>query len=381
MATPWQWPHSQLRISQAIALNEIVNAPTQFVNTIPYLVVAQLDWIQSRYLFVKCNVPGYQIPEVVPLQTYEQDPKYHPSGANHTKLVIPLNALSKSMRPSPPSFVKTGNKKFKVDDSKATPPESDGVILVSDDTDTDDGEILFSEDDQVSVGQSIKAAAKQMGTPPTFSLDMSMTDFVPGSLDHKSLQILEPPSYATSMATKALQRELTATLKVQETHPLHELGWYINPELVSNVYQWIVELHSFEAHLPLAKDMKAKGLKSVVLEIRFDKEYPISPPFARVIRPRFLGFMHGGGGHVTSGGALCMELLTNSGWSAVSNIESVLLQIRLALASTDPQPARLEAGLVRDYSVGEAVEAFVRACQAHGVSEAFPKTMNASTNH
>lgn len=61
-----------------------------------------------------------------------------------------------------------------------------------------------------------------------------------------------------------------------------------------------------------------------------------------------------------------MELLTNSGWSAVSNIESVLLQVRLAMSSTDPKPARLDPGPVQDYQVGEAVEAYIRACHAHG---------------
>ena len=97
-------------------------------------------------------------------------------------------------------------------------------------------------------------------------------------------------------------------LKVQDSEPLHELGWYIDPELVTNMYQWIVELHSFEPHLPLAKDMKSKGIKSIIMELRFGKDYPMSPPFVRVIRPRFLGFQQGGGGHVTAGGALCMEV-------------------------------------------------------------------------
>ena len=90
----------------------------------------------------------------------------------------------------------------------------------------------------------------------------------------------------------------------------------------------------------------------------------MSPPFIRVVRPRFLGFQQGGGGHVTAGGALCMELLTNSGWSAVSSIESVLLQVRMAIASTEPQPARIESD--RQYGVGEAIEAYKRACMAHG---------------
>jgi ubiquitin-conjugating enzyme E2 Q len=196
----------------------------------------------------------------------------------------------------------------------------------------------------------------------------SQTDFVPGSLDQSTLPMLDPPSYATPSATMRLNRELKTILKIQESTPLHELGWYIDAELVSNVYQWIVELHSFESSLPLAKDMKAAGILSVVLEIRFGKDYPHSPPFVRVIRPRFLPFMSGGGGHVTGGGAMCMELLTNSGWSAVSSIESVLLQVRMAIMNLEPKPARLEShskSNQRDYGTSEAMDAYIRACRAH----------------
>jgi ubiquitin-conjugating enzyme E2 Q len=110
-------------------------------------------------------------------------------------------------------------------------------------------------------------------------------------------------------------------------------------------------------------------MTSVVLEIRFGKDYPHSPPFVRVIRPRFLPFMQGGGGHVTGGGAMCMELLTNSGWSAVSSIESVLLQVRMAIMNLEPKPARLESrnkAAQRDYGTHEAMDAYVRACRAHG---------------
>jgi ubiquitin-conjugating enzyme E2 Q len=183
------------------------------------------------------------------------------------------------------------------------------------------------------------------------------------------LQILEPPANATSFATNHLSRELKEILKIQDSTPLHELGWYINREMIQNVYQWIVELHSFAADLPLSKDMKTAGVKSVVLEIRFGKDYPMSPPFVRVIRPRFLPFISGGGGHVTGGGAMCMELLTNSGWTAVSSLESVLVQVRMAICNLEPRPARLESTTIhkqRDYGVGEAIEAYERACRAHG---------------
>lgn len=357
------WPLSELKITDAVALNEIVNAPDQFVSMNPHLVVAQLDWIQSRYLFVKCYVSGQTIQDHPPTQVYEQDPIWTPMGVNRQKVIIPITAVSKSRRPIIKS-VKNGNKKAKVNATGRL----DEIIILSDDTDVEDLAILLSDDENterktqndVKGKTSIDLTAKE-------SVETPKTDFIPGVLDHTTLPLLAPPAYATSMATRSLQRELSNTLQIQNSLPAHELGWYIDPNLVDNVYQWIVELHSFDSDLPLAKDLKEKDLKSVVLEIRFGKEYPISPPFVRVIRPRFVGFASGGGGHVTAGGALCMELLTNSGWSAVANIESVLLQVRLAISSRDPRPARLEPGRVRDYGVGEAVEAFIRACNTHGV--------------
>ena len=360
-ARPFEWAQSQLKISQAIALNEIVNAPGEFVSCNPHLVVAQLDWIQSRYLFVKCNTSGISLGDSTPSQVYEQDKSYTPIGESGRRIVIPITAVSKSRR----NTAKVGDKR-----KAENVQESGEAVLLSDDTEDEDLAILCSDDEEQEALSTTmnKGKGKAMAEPQSMKPDASKTDFIPGTLDQSTLPLLEPPSYATSSATKALQRELAATLKVQDTVPVDQLGWYIDGELINNVYQWIVELHSFESHLPLAKDLKSKGVKSVVIEIRFGKDYPMSPPFVRVIRPRFLGFQSGGGGHVTAGGALCMELLTNSGWSAVSNIESVLLQVRLAMSSTDPRPARLEQGPISDYKVGEAVEAFIRACNAHGVS-------------
>jgi ubiquitin-conjugating enzyme E2 Q len=111
-----------------------------------------------------------------------------------------------------------------------------------------------------------------------------------------------------------------------------------------------------------------------VLELRFLPTFPFPPPFVRVVRPRFLPFAEGGGGHVTAGGSLCMELLTDDGWSPALDVANVLLQIRLALCDEE-RPARLQsqamgrtvrAAAVDGYGFGEAVDAYVRACAAHG---------------
>ncbi|KAF7794138.1 hypothetical protein EIP86_005269 [Pleurotus ostreatoroseus] len=129
--------------------------------------------------------------------------------------------------------------------------------------------------------------------------------------------MLPAPVDASRMATTALQKELTAMLKEQESaESLRELGWYMPPSFMNdNLFQWIVELHSFDIELPIAKDLSARRVKvnSLVFEIRFPDNYPHSPPFFRLLKPRFLPFAQGGGGHVTAGGSMCMDLLTADG--------------------------------------------------------------------
>lgn len=363
------WRSSELRVTNAISLNEIVNAPGKWVCQTPHFVVSQTDWIQTRYLFVQklaTSHPGGApiTPDVQvqprPQNPIPQDPKYTPRGLDGD-LVIPA-AASRSRaqvakRTTAAYAVRNGHKKIKTGGSAQNPIDIDEDDKDSVLTDDEDREVLRMEQPTSS------HALTRSGEP--------MTDFERGKLDFKTLEIIPPPegSAGSMSASRRLQTDLKAILKQQNDEPIHELGWYIDPELFElkgNLYQWIFELHSFEAHLPLAKDMKSKGIKSIVLEFIFGKDYPMAPPFVRVVRPRFLPFHMGGGGHVTAGGALCMQLLTNDGWSAVSSIESVLMQVRLAISSTDPRPARLENGPLRDYGVGEAVEAYMRACQMHG---------------
>jgi len=72
--------------------------------------------------------------------------------------------------------------------------------------------------------------------------------------------LMPPPLEASPSATMAVQRELAAMLKEQDhAKSLKELGWYMPPELIGdNLFQWIVELHSFDEALPIAKDLQKK---------------------------------------------------------------------------------------------------------------------------
>ncbi|KAK6585901.1 hypothetical protein PZA11_000958 [Diplocarpon coronariae] len=349
------WHGSELRITSAMSLNEIVNCPSQFASNSPYLVVQHIDWIQCRYLCGSINKPKTKRDVTGEV---EQDPR-RPVKSVESKLIgIPLCAASLSRTFRVNATAVPAKKKRKHDSANV---EQISEVAASDGENISDIEFLVSDDEGSIKGKGIGRQIVVLDSKP-------LTDFIAGSLNQSSLPMLQPPLYATSAASKTLNRNLKDVLAIQRKTPLHELGWYINPELISNIYQWIVELHSFDASLPLAKDMKAAGVTSIVLEIRFGKDYPFSPPFVRVIRPRFLPFQSGGGGHVTAGGAMCMELLTNTGWTSVSTIESVLLQVRVEMMSLD-RPARLESIKKlsqRDYGTAEAIEAYERSCKVHG---------------
>ena len=387
------WRNSLLNIQAAVSLNEVVNAPEEFVNSVTCYVVKNLDWIQPRYLFVKCgnstvtaNRSGKTPSNIVPQE--ERHVAYGPDGET---IQIPISAVSiRRIQNEPvnePHQCKTiskilnkGNpkrsaKKRKTSKADALPDAIDLTVTETipqtvkpgDDDDDDTASVatlaedraFLQPDDNTETTEAEKAKSRE-------DEYLTKTDFRPGTLKESALKLLGAPEYATPIATKTIQRRLQEVLRVQDREPLHELGWYIDKELINNMYQWIVELHSFDPKLPLAKDMKKHRLTSIVLELRFPPDFPLSPPFVRVIRPRFLSFRQGGGGHVTVGGAMCMELLTNTGWSPVSSIESVLLQVRMAIMNTEPQPARLDGSGKGEYSVGEAIEAYVRVCNLHG---------------
>ena len=75
----------------------------------------------------------------------------------------------------------------------------------------------------------------------------------------------------------------------------------------------------------LSKDMKKLKISKIDLQIKFDSEYPFTPPFVRLVSPVITG------GYVLSGGAICLELLTKDGWSSAYSIESVIMQIGAAM--------------------------------------------------
>ncbi|KAK3943456.1 hypothetical protein QBC46DRAFT_351343 [Diplogelasinospora grovesii] len=394
------WPNSVLKVDNCMSLNEIINAPDEFVSSSPHYVVSQLDWHQCRYLFVQTQTKGkgrrHEPAPASKLSTKPADTNptadsFHPQakgleihGPEGNPLNIPLAAIPSRILPASGAGSSGGGQLTL--HSLMKPSFFQALNNDNDEEDVEDIELLSSDDevDQDSPDVPITPGifggphgARPLTPASQASGEGVMTDFVPGSLDLLTIARMPPPSFANEMATRTLGRELKKLQTLQAKTPVHELGWYIDFDSTDNLFQWIVELHSFDPSLPLAQDMKCAGITSVVLEVRFGKDFPMSPPFVRVIRPRFLPLMNGGGGHVTAGGAMCMELLTNSGWSPANSMESVLLQVRMALCSLDPKPARLQNTNIitgdnnrkanwNDYQIGEAIDAYIRATNAHG---------------
>ncbi|TDZ74674.1 Ubiquitin-conjugating enzyme E2Q-like protein [Colletotrichum trifolii] len=345
--------HGFSSVKPAISLCEIINRTQDFVSKHPYYVVNNVNWIQCRYLLVQrrphSNSSSSNCIYVV------QDSKQAPEGPNGKILRVPMAALPKwrqiTEKPGSPALQST----------QASSSQ------MQDDNKLDDfGEIIHL---QKTLAATEVSNEEESADTVIVKDDPTKLSFTPGTVNVDSLPKLPAPVWATDNGRKVLGKELKALQKLQAKTPPQQLGWYINFENVDNMFHWIVELHSFELSLPLAQDMKRNKVSSIVLEVRFGQQFPVSPPFVRVIRPRFLPFSQRGGGHVTAGGAMCMELLTNSGWSPVSSLESVLLQVRMAMCSLDPYPARLEAasrGQSADYGIGEAIEAYRRSATTHG---------------
>ncbi|CAG8567783.1 8671_t:CDS:10 [Paraglomus occultum] len=430
------WKNSLLIVQKCIALCEIVNRPSQFTSTSPHLVVKDESWITTRYLFVDCQRDPYdqQISDdddglaSTPLTSFSRslsqmaqktrkqperitlDLHYCPVWLNNKALQIPKRdfAIISAATPSGSSHRKG---QFQHDQSTlltaagVTGHESSGLMFDAIDCDTDStiSEEEYSDNGAFSDVKKGKGKAKQESDDDeeeddedNYGSDDDMdTDDFADTMDYDDDMyfrdepqkppvpvieieddgfdptLLPLPEESSTTATRRICQELRVIINKQDDAS-NDCGFYVNLEKLKSVYQWVVEISNFDPSIPLAQDMIRHKVKAIELEVRFAPQYPFLPPYVRVIRPRLLRFMDGGGGHVTAGGSICMDLLTlgngrnECGWSSAYTMEAVLLQIKLALSSLDPRPARLDRRWQKDYSPSEAIDAYIRVANQHG---------------
>ncbi|GAA5856066.1 hypothetical protein JCM9279_006494 [Rhodotorula babjevae] len=422
------WKNAEYHVSKLAAICEITNLPDKFVSSTPYFVVNQLDWIQARYLVAQATTATGQVQvaeaaasasaaskkksKTDALKTISLDPK-HPLTIGSTKLIIPdvgdkltklearltdtaeeLNASDTELLEEPPVVGESG-----ASSQSASGGKGGLRTKLRRGTSSLGGSGLMSPTKGGVKGKAKAAKGKERAADPPPPPKEDPDTFEPADAARLALiKQIPPPTKPSRGAMSMIQKEMRAMLKAQKDLGPTKAGYYFDPERSDdNAFNWIIELprESFEEDLPLRKDMDARGVKSILMEIRFGDTFPFSPPFFRVVHPRFLPFAHGGGGHVTAGGSVCMDesrllsppsssrahgpdsdllvlatahLLTTDGWSSVYTIEAILLQIRMAMSNLEPKPARLDQGKQwnQAYSMEEAIAGFRRAAQTHG---------------
>jgi len=179
-----------------------------------------------------------------------------------------------------------------------------------------------------------------------------MKDLLPEIQDQEN-SVFNP----TKGSGKATERIMAEFKHISKSDPKKN-GYSVSP-IGDNLYKWELKLFNFEKDDLIEQDMVKFKVKNILLHVVFPKNYPFSPPYIRVIRPRFQYRT----GHVTIGGSICMEILTNKSWSPANTIEAIIVSIRAQLVAGG---ARLDTSNKHDYTEQEAKEAFDRMVRDHG---------------
>lgn len=133
----------------------------------------------------------------------------------------------------------------------------------------------------------------------------------------------------------------------------------LSTDVVRPIRQVPVKNELYEELTAWFRKNKKCEVPGVHLHISFQPDFPVSPPFVQVIRPRFQQWT----GHVTIGGSMCTELLTGSGWKSDISAMGLMLQLQNNLVEGG---AKVDQYNVYDYTKAEALEAFKRVARDHG---------------
>ena len=162
----------------------------------------------------------------------------------------------------------------------------------------------------------------------------------------------------SSLRNKRLMREY----KMLYNQDSKERGFRFELIDESKLDLWKIYLQrsDFDGNPTIQNDMKKYNINEVEIEFRFNENYPVQPPFVRIVSPRFIYRT----GHITLGGSICMELLTNQGWDMTTSISTVITYIKSAILEGDGQidPSNYN----KSYNMDEAVDSYQRMLKSHG---------------
>ncbi|CAI4225380.1 unnamed protein product [Auanema sp. JU1783] len=219
------------------------------------------------------------------------------------------------------------------------------------------GSDMESDDDQINVDDVVEMADET--TPSGVDEDVAP----------EGIQVLDRISKVNRQQhlSGMVQGSVTATDRLmKEIRDIYRSSHYKNGVYTielhndTNLYEWWVKLYKVDSDSPLAADLVTLAQEQkqdhIVFHFVFNENFPMEPPFVRLVSPTVQN------GFVLGGGAICMELLTKQGWSSAYSVESVVLQIAATLVKGK---ARIQFDNKGQYSLARAQQSFKSLVQIH----------------
>ena len=236
---------------------------------------------------------------------------------DHSKLAVAVAATASGSYESDDDEIQEVNQEA---DEEVYVYDSDWEeeVFVEGGTESED-EKYEAEEGKCSPEEKEFLEKKQAEVDQCLSLQVQIAPFINEQDSKIPAMLLVNEQDQQSVGRKRLARDLHKIMKQDTKH----LGFSIQPKVEDCMDTWIVRLFDFPTRSFLYSDLMQLRYQFVEMEFIFPDLYPYKPPFARIVRPRF---------KQTSGfiidGAICMELLSESGWNPVNDLESVIVSIR-----------------------------------------------------
>ena len=159
----------------------------------------------------------------------------------------------------------------------------------------------------------------------------------------------------------AAETRLLHDLRVIQKSDPKEIHFTAQP-IKGKITNWEVRINEFDPKDDIAKDMKKweqkTGKNYIKMIVSFPPDYPMSPPFVRVVEPRFE--IHTG--RVTIGGSLCTDVLTMEAWNPMYDIQSLIINIISVMLDSKP---KIDFSNTTPYSLDDAICAYKRVAEFH----------------
>ena len=128
--------------------------------------------------------------------------------------------------------------------------------------------------------------------------------------------------------------------------------------VATNLLSWQVQVF-IDPETVLGKEMNAYGVPFVSLEVTFPPNYPLSPPFVRIVAPHFANCTE----YILDGGSLCIDLFSPARWAQGVCMEALLVQIKALILEGE---GHLDSScLTLPYTLEEAKASYVKAARAN----------------